>query len=106
MKNKFSNVLAMSMALTLSLLIAWGCDGGAKERAVFAQNMTDPAEGLTASTSGPANEILVMQIPGTTPSHPENLIRDERLTQLRSKGFKRVELRGSDGKIMWEKTLE
>jgi|SRR5215203_2829087 len=106
MKNKFRNTFAMSMTLTLSWLIALGCDGGAKERAVFAQNMTAPSEGLTASTSGTSSEILVIQISGPTPSRPENLIRDERLTQLRNKGFKRVEVRGSDDKIMWEKTLE
>jgi hypothetical protein len=73
---------------------------------VFAQNMTEPAEGLTASTSGTENEILVIQLLRTTPSDSEILIREKRLTYLRSKGFKRVEVRGSDGNIMWEKTLD
>ena len=106
MKDKFRKVFAMSTALTLSLLIALGCDGGAQERAVFAQNMTDPSERFTASTSGTSKEILVLQIPGTTLSHPENLFQSDRLTQLRNRGFKRVEIRGSDGQIILEKTLD
>jgi hypothetical protein len=106
MKTKFGHVLALSLALTLSVLIVSGCGGGAQERAVFAQNMTEPAEGLTASTSGTENEILVIQLLRTTPSDSEILIREKRLTYLRSKGFKRVEVRGSDGNIMWEKTLD
>ena len=115
MKNKFRNVLAISTVLTL-VLIAWGCDSNSKsdssndgragERAVFAQNMTDPSEKFTAATSGTYNEILVIQIPGSTPSQPENLIKSDRLTQLRNRGFKRVEIKGSDGKLILEKKLD
>jgi hypothetical protein len=106
MKNTFRNVFAMAIALTLSLLLAWGCDGGAQERAVFAQNMTDPTERFTASTRGTEKEILVLQIPGRALSHPENLFQGERLRQLRSRGFKRVEIRGSDGQMIWEQNLD
>jgi hypothetical protein len=105
MKNTFRTAWALLTALTLSSLIAAGCDSGAKERVAFAQNMTAPAEGLTASTRGTENEILVIQISGTAPSHPENLVQGKSLTQLQKRGFKRVEVRGSDGKTMVEKDV-
>ena len=106
MKNTRSTVFVLATALTLSVLLATGCRGGAEERAAFAQSMTAPAEGLTASTSGTANKILVIHLPGTTLSRSANLIREERLASLRSKGFKRVEVRGSDGNLLWERALD
>ena len=106
MKTTFRTVLALSTALTLAVLIAVGCGGGAQERAIFAQNMTDPAGGLTASTSGTANAILVIHLPGMTPAHPDNLIQEDRLAQLRNRGFKRVEIKGSDGQMILEKNLD
>ena len=105
MKNINRTGLALVATLTLLILVAVGCDGEAHERVVFARNMTAPAEGLTASTSGAAHEILVIQLPGLTLSSPENLIREQRLMTLRSKGFQRIEVRGNDGKMIWEKTL-
>ena len=106
MKTKFRTVLAMATALTLLVLIALECGDGAKERAEFARNMAAPAEGLTASISGTENEILVIQLLKTTPADSDILIQEKRLPLLRSKGFKRVEIRGNDGNILWEKTLD
>lgn len=88
------------------LLLALGCSSGAKERAVFAQNMTDPSEKFTASTSGTDNEILVIQLPGMPSSDPENLIKGNSLTTLRNKGFRRVQIIGSDNKVILEKNID
>ena len=88
------------------LLIASGCRSRAEDRAVFAQDMTDPSAQFSASASGNDNEILVIQLPGTTYSDPENLIEGDSLKSLQNKGFKRVQIKGSDNKIILEKTLD
>jgi len=88
------------------LLIASGCRSRAEERAVFAQDMTDPAAQFKASASGTNNEILVIQLPGTTYAGMENPIEGNSLKTLRDKGFKRVEIKGSDNKIILEKNLD
>ncbi|MGE0821818.1 MAG: hypothetical protein AB7G75_34300 [Candidatus Binatia bacterium] len=107
MKNNFfSAVFAMLTVLAVAVLVAAGCRSEAQERVVFAQNMTDPTEGFSAFTRGTEHEILVIQLPGTTLSSSDNLVSEKSVTSLRSKGFKRVEVRGSDGNMLWEKTLE
>jgi hypothetical protein len=102
MKTLYVGILFAGMLL----LIASGCSSAAQERAEFAQNMTDPSEKFTASASGTDNEILVLQLPGITHSDPENIIKGNSLTTLRNKGFKRVQIRGSDNKIILEKNLD
>jgi hypothetical protein len=97
---------AILFAAMLLLLITSGCRSRAEERAVFAQDMTDPSAEFSASASGTDNEILVIQLPGTTYSNPENLIEGNSLTTLRNKGFKRVQIKGSDNKIILEKNLD
>jgi len=112
MRPTLRNILILAMAITLSLLLTqsllftqwWG--GGATGRAEFARTMTDPARGLRASTRGPANEILVIQIPGATFSPSDNPFEGRTLTQLRKRGFTRAEVRGSDGQIVLEQDLE
>ena len=106
MKTTFRTVLILVTAITVSGLLTQWWGGGAAGRAEFARNMTDPAEGLTAWTHGTANEILVIQIPGTTLSHSDNLFEGRTLTQLRKRGFTRAEVRGSDGQTLVEKDLE
>ena len=105
MKTTFRNVIALATALTLSALLAVGCSGGAEERAVFARNLTDPDGEPVASTSGPENETLVIHLLRATPADAEILIHEKRLPLLRHKGFTRVEVRGSEGKILWERHL-
>ena len=106
MKSTFRPILALARALTVSVLLAMGCGSGAQERVEFARNMAAPAEGLTAATSSPENEILVIQLLRATPADEEIFVQDKRLSLLRSKGFKRVEVRGSDGNVLWVKALD
>jgi hypothetical protein len=106
MQTTFRTVLILVMVITVSGLLTQWWGGGAAGRAEFARYMTDPAEGLTAWTRGPAKEILVIQIPGTTLSHSDNLFEGRTLTQLRKRGFTRAEVRGSDGQTLVEKDLE
>jgi hypothetical protein len=106
MKTTCRTVLILVTAIIVSGLLTQGWGGGAAGRAEFARHMTDPAEGLTAWTHGTANEILVIQIPGTTLSHSDNLFEGRTLTQLRKRGFKRAEVRGSDGQTLVEKDVE
>src|SRR5690242_12155374 len=105
MKTTFSTVIALVTALTLSAFLTVGCGGGAEARAVFAQNLTDPAGELTASTIGPENEVLVIQLLRPNPPESAILIQEKRLPLLRKKGFTRVEVRGNEGNILWERTL-
>ena len=106
MQTTFRTVLILVTAITVSVLLTQWWGGGAAGRAEFAHNMTDPAEGLMAWTRGPANEILVIQIPGTTLSHSDHLFEGKTLTQLRKRGFKRAEARGRDGQMLVEKDVE
>jgi hypothetical protein len=92
--------------LFAAMLLASGCRSQAEERAVFAQGMTDPALEFKASVSGTDNEILVMQLPGTTYGNMENPIEGNTLKTLRNQGFKRVVIKGSDDKIILEKNLD
>jgi hypothetical protein len=105
MKPTFRTILVLVTVITLSMLLTQWWGGGATGRAEFARNMTDPAQGLTAWTHGSENEILVVQIPGTTLSHSDTLFEGKTLTQLRKRGFKRAEVRGSDGQTLLEKAL-
>jgi hypothetical protein len=104
MKSNFRTVCAPSMPLVIGAHRA-GCDSGANERAVFAQNMTASAGGLTALTSGTENEILVIQLLRATPAGSEVFFQDRRLPLLRSKGFKRVVVRDGDGKTLSEEDV-
>ena len=88
------------------LLVSSGCRSTAQERAAFAQNMNDPSAELTASASGTDNEILVIQLPQATHSDPEKVISDQALTTLRNKGFKGIQIVGSDNKVILEKKLD
>jgi hypothetical protein len=106
MKTTFRTVVILVTAITVSGLLTLWWGGGATGRAEFARHMTDPAEGLTAWTHGTGNEILVIQIPGMTLSYSDMLFEEKTLTQLRKRGFKRAEVRGSNGQTLLEKDLE
>jgi hypothetical protein len=97
---------AVALLLTQSLLFTpwWG--GGATGRAEFARAMTDPARGLTAWTRGPANEVLVIQLPGATLTPADTPFTGSTLRQLRKRGFTRAEVRGSEGQLVLEQDLE
>ncbi len=121
MKNRFRDVITMLTAAALLLLVVLGCGSNfrtgntegdkAKERAEFAKNLddsfrNDPPPRITVSISGANNEILVFQVPDATPARAEKLISSQSLATLRSKGFKKIEIRSSDGKVVSEKSVD
>lgn len=96
----------LATAFILFALFVAGCGGGAQERATFAQAMSAPAEGLTASTHGPAQDTLVIHLLKETPPDSAIRVQEKRLPLIRSKGFTHVEVKGSDGTTLWEKHLD